>query len=566
MLKEFQITNFKAFAGTASIPIKPITLIFGANSSGKSSILQALLILKQTLMEEKNPHKPLLPKGSLVDIGSFKDFIHDHQIKRSFTIKMNVRSHTIKHGIFYYYGEEELKALSLNPNIELMDKSLGGESVSISVSFSWEKKFSTMFISYVDLYFGDNPFPVITYRNGDEDFVFEGNFNHPFWKKYWKYFDSQSPKQTDKIIKKYDQSLGKKLKGELGKFARKFVDELGEEKLSEYADSVSKGEIESNWLNIAANDSINRDDTNTEIKLDLTNLKGIEKAIEAYKIIHEYTSLNLQSFLPKYLNNTIVEHFIIKNANWKDSRNVSLYFITTGNLIKNYLENVIYLAPLREKPKRYYIPSGTQDHYVGLYGQMVPDILLYDQELLMKVNKELERFNINYELKISRLRSEESETIEVFTLNLLDKTTGIMSSLKDVGFGFSQVLPIIVQSMLSKNKNLLIEQPELHLHPALQAELGDLFINSALSDQKNTFLIETHSEHLILRLLRRIRETTDGELPNGVIPITPEDLCVLYVQPGESGSEVIHIPVNEDGEFDRPWPQGFFAERARELF
>ena len=81
-----------------------------------------------------------------------------------------------------------------------------------------------------------------------------------------------------------------------------------------------------------------------------------------------------------------------------------------------------------------------------------------------------------------------------------------------------------------------------------------------------TFLIETHSEHLILRILRRIRETTDGELPADAMPITPEHLAVLYVQPGKEGSEVINIPVNEDGEFDRPWPQGFFAERAKELF
>ena len=69
-----------------------------------------------------------------------------------------------------------------------------------------------------------------------------------------------------------------------------------------------------------------------------------------------------------------------------------------------------------------------------------------------------------------------------------------------------------------------------------------------------------------MRILRRIRETTDGELPADATPITPEQLAVLYVQPGKDGSEVINIPVNEDGEFDRPWPQGFFAERAKELF
>ena len=139
------------------------------------------------------------------------------------------------------------------------------------------------------------------------------------------------------------------------------------------------------------------------------------------------------------------------------------------------------------------------------------------------------------------------------------------SSIADVGFGISQLLPIITKSMTLKNSSILIEQPEIHLHPALQAELGDLFINSALGEQKNTFLIETHSEHLILRILRRIRETAEGSLRDDLTPITPNDVAVVYVQPGENGSKVIEIPVTEDGDFAEKWPNGFFAERAKEL-
>ena len=71
MLKEYQITNFKAFAGPANIPIKPITLIFGPNSSGKSAILQSMLMLKQTIEESRDPSIALLPKGNMVDLGSF---------------------------------------------------------------------------------------------------------------------------------------------------------------------------------------------------------------------------------------------------------------------------------------------------------------------------------------------------------------------------------------------------------------------------------------------------------------------------------------------------------------
>jgi hypothetical protein len=135
----------------------------------------------------------------------------------------------------------------------------------------------------------------------------------------------------------------------------------------------------------------------------------------------------------------------------------------------------------------------------------------------------------------------------------------------DVGTGVSQLLPVVVLALDARQSLVAIEQPELHLHPALQTELGDLFIESALR-RSNALLIETHSEHLILRILRRIRETSAGELPGAATRITPDQVAVLYVRPGKNGAEVVHIPVTADGDFDRPWPEGFFAERARELF
>lgn len=420
MLKEFQLTNFKTFSGEASIPIKPITLIFGANSSGKSSVFHPLLMLKQTL-EEEGPNIPLLLKGSLVDIGSFKDFIYGHQLNRSFSIKMTVHPHTIRYGLFYPFYEEIGKNLDLHPNIELLDKSIDNESVSMSVSFSWNKRFSTMFISYVDLYFGDNPLPVATYDNsfGSGDFRFAGNFNHPFWKNYWNIFDSQNSDQIEKIIKNYVEGPEPKISEMLSKFGKEVIDIIeGEEKFSEYTALVSKGEVESNWLNIAVHDSIGRDDTNREIKSDLTNLKGIEKAIEAYKILHEHTTLSIRNFLPVYLNDTLIETFAGQKANWIDSRNVSLFFITTGNLIKNFLENIIYIAPLREPPERYYIYGGARFAHVGFSGKRMPDILFNDQELLSKVNDELKRFGSDYELKVSRLTSDEIGISDVFTVQL----------------------------------------------------------------------------------------------------------------------------------------------------
>jgi predicted ATPase len=153
----------------------------------------------------------------------------------------------------------------------------------------------------------------------------------------------------------------------------------------------------------------------------------------------------------------------------------------------------------------------------------------------------------------------------IATLTIVEADTGLTVSHRDVGTGISQLLPVLVNAAGAKERLIAIEQPELHLHPALQAELGDVFIESALGANKNTFLIETHSEHLILRLLKRIRQTTGG-MNTGLPPVRPEDVAILYVQPTESGSVVKHLRVDQHGRLMDDWPGGFFEESFNEMF
>ncbi|OYV05970.1 MAG: hypothetical protein CFE26_08810 [Verrucomicrobiales bacterium VVV1] len=148
---------------------------------------------------------------------------------------------------------------------------------------------------------------------------------------------------------------------------------------------------------------------------------------------------------------------------------------------------------------------------------------------------------------------------------LRDLTSETLISFQDVGVGISQVIPVVANAISLRNSLIAIEQPEIHIHPALQAELGDVFIESALGENKNTFLLETHSEHLILRILRRIRETTRNKLPDGCHPVTLDDVAVLYVEPGKEGSIVHELRINEQGRFVDEWPSGFFEGRLEEL-
>lgn len=172
-------------------------------------------------------------------------------------------------------------------------------------------------------------------------------------------------------------------------------------------------------------------------------------------------------------------------------------------------------------------------------------------------------------MRVANLKDEENEVSNLFSVQLVHKSNTVSTSLMDVGFGISQILPIIIQACTSEKKTLIIEQPELHIHPALQAELGDLVIDSAIN-KKNTLLIETHSEHLLLRIMRRMRETSNDTLPDGASPIRAEDVSVVYVESvetdGDRHSIIREMPLNDQGELVKAWPGGFFEEGLREVF
>ncbi len=147
--------------------------------------------------------------------------------------------------------------------------------------------------------------------------------------------------------------------------------------------------------------------------------------------------------------------------------------------------------------------------------------------------------------------------------SLVDKT-GRRMTFEDVGTGISCVIPVLVAI---HSGNGFFQQPELHLHPALQSALGDTFAEATKVEHAHHF-IETHSEYIMLRCLRRIRETTAGKHPDGSpLALKPEDLSVLYFEPQPDGcSKVKNIRVSTQGDFIDRWPRGFFEERGKDLF
>ena len=158
------------------------------------------------------------------------------------------------------------------------------------------------------------------------------------------------------------------------------------------------------------------------------------------------------------------------------------------------------------------------------------------------------------------------------SLELRD-SVGRKLNFNEVGSGIGYVFPVLLA--VASSDVVFLQQPELHLHPALQSELADALI-AALSDADfggkdsigcKQIIVETHSEHLLLRLLRRIRQAADPNRALDPHSIGREDVVVLYVDPKSDGaSSVTHLRISRDGEFIDRWPRGFFEERWGELF
>lgn len=145
----------------------------------------------------------------------------------------------------------------------------------------------------------------------------------------------------------------------------------------------------------------------------------------------------------------------------------------------------------------------------------------------------------------------------------LEDQNGRHLDFEAVGSGISYVLPILASLQVAKAS--WIAQPELHLHPAAQCEMGDVFVRAF--NHGHFSVVETHSEHLLLRVLKRIRQTTRGVQIDDDLKCAPEAVSVLYFDPQEDGSTQIRsMRVSRLGDFKDRWPHGFFEERGRELF
>ncbi|MGD1155607.1 MAG: AAA family ATPase [Terriglobia bacterium] len=219
-------------------------------------------------------------------------------------------------------------------------------------------------------------------------------------------------------------------------------------------------------------------------------------------------------------------------------------------------QEVEYLGPFRVSPDRTPQFSGERPSGVGMDGARAVHLLAADylqrgrkkRWLLNQIVPWLKAAEIAGDVKVRALSDRHFEML------VQHYRTGEYENLADVGYGTSQVLPVLAGGFnLWEGSTFLVEQPELHLHPRAQAELGDFFVT--LYEKRVQCILETHSEHLIVRLQKHV---ATGR-------VSPDHFVVYFVHSPREKKEVVRLRVGKDGLFVDKWPRGFFEDRLEEV-
>lgn len=473
MFEKLSIKNFKSISDWQELKLSPITLIYGPNSSGKSSLIQALLLLQQTMIKP-NRNGGLVANGENIKLGSFPVIVNRHNINEDIEIKLDyfIEKNNKKNQDKYYRSFEFSYGYCncSDYNFSFLRK----YKYEFDFDFNNKKKIvSSSFISNLDVL---NINKLKKAEAIDESFSFKYNGDYLF---------------DDFINKKLGKSITDKA------ILKKMVS-LPTYKSTLNFSVPSSSEIS---INLAPNSSV-------QIHQDQLQVTPI-------------------------INNIIVKVAVD---------------------LKSKLEKISYIGPLRKRIEKTYFIDNDFEPSVGVDGSKI-GYFLYSQEdtILKEINNYFKQYGIPYEILINKLG--DNSTGPIISILLRDIRTDTVVGPSDVGVGISQILPIIIEGTIRKNSTICVEQPEIHLHPKLQADLAEFFVDTC---RNNQWIIETHSESLMLRLQKLLRMKDER--------IKCDDISIIYVHPTSKGSKLHHIRLDENGGFKDEWPAGFFDERIDEIF
>ena len=235
---------------------------------------------------------------------------------------------------------------------------------------------------------------------------------------------------------------------------------------------------------------------------------------------------------------------------------------------ENMMDSIYYLGPLRDHPRREYHWAGASPNDVGQRGERTVDAILAatrDKEMrrlrprARGVKKiPFQKIVAHWLNELGLIRDfsidEIAEGTNLYRAVVRTSRWSVPTTLTDVGFGVSQVLPaLVLLYYVPEGSTVLMEQPEIHLHPAVQSGLADVMLNVA-AVRNVQIVVESHSEHLLRRLQRRVAERK----------ASPEDVKLYFVSSQRDRAHMSDLRLNEWGEIEN-WPENFFGDEMGEI-
>lgn len=652
MITAVEIENFKGIRERTRIEIKPITLLFGPNSAGKSTLLHALQLARE-IFTRRNVDVDVTDGGAgFIDLGGFRNYVHGRDITRIVALRFELDLSGTD-----FFGEYPITTTTIplpGGRGEEFDVSMIGDDIEsgwVELKIGWSATRGRPYVAEYSVGLNGEHLATIGALHDLPDAAFIEPFNllHPLFRwpngssveeaNNFGIVDFLYPGCLTLVQRQYLRAEPLPSTAQPGTNAKQQVVFLaGEEypcgkayRLIKEAppDAVRLHDViasrEPNSLTVAlhalvfcSSDYYPADRPPDEAELEnveslFSEVMAQERALFARK---EATFIPIQDqadALPDFTRPIpFVFPVAIDGEEFSESnldvlgKLLSRLLLVPGRSLRANLDELRYVGPVRDAVPRNFEPPRFPNPRRWAGGLAAWDELARGQnDLTTQVDDWLgddERLNTGFGIRVECYRElptdhqlsallerggltddADADTIQKLLthlpvkrrLLLFSRATQQTMQPTDVGQGITQVVPVIVavlspfpDAVVIRGGLVAIEQPELHLQPAAQVGLGDLFIVAVDKLTRGRLIIETHSEHLLLRLLRRIRQTTEGTLPQREYALDPNQLAVICFEPPTDlePTRIYRLRVDAQGEFLDPWPRGFFDERAEELF
>jgi predicted ATPase len=630
MLKSWFVENFKSAKDRVELPLAPLTIFAGANSSGKSTILQSILLAKQTF-QYSHVDRPLALNGPILKLGRFDDVRHvnaiDNYIGLGGTFDTQyeplVADGPLEPSLHRYFAEQagqEFTSVSFEARLDVSgdDDASQTQPNLVYGAVSGIHNIRTLEVDIEDTEPSEieNDLPVqsflairpisestrITYKSDLKEsstgiarsFRFEHAAIDPATRD--DVLDDR-PSATiigagalhflpSSLAVQYDAnalraariaealcSLSSHYRGRSRDIENQRVDrevvELMADHLRRAGNVVSEqtsifGDNKAETLTVAeAVSQIQHSIQGQDTKLIARRASALAR-MQAYRVALQ----EIQPQLAQKIASKLGVKLEIDHTFGDDVSNI------TGYLQHFFEQGISYIGPLRDEPKPLYpLEALSAPFDVGYRGEHTAAVLELNRDRAIRYISPaaLEGGNVPTSIHTASLHdavvewlsylgvAEDISTSDLgkFGHSMQVMADGVTKShdLTNVGVGVSQVLPIIVMSLLATQRSLLIfEQPELHLHPKVQSRLGDFFLS--LTMQGKQCVVETHSEYLVQRIRRRIAES-EGDVILGQAKI-------YFVERMDGQSNYQEVNISEYGSIV-DWPRDFFDQGDREI-